>query len=307
MRRVPNLFFIGGMRCGSTTLHLALSQHPDICMSEVKEPYYWVAEAMRREAGDDPARRAATRDFETRRRHRTDESYALLFEGVEDQRLVGESSHYLYHPNVIPYIAEASPDARIVVALRDPTDRLFSEYLYRRRQALFDGSFADFALADAKLDTAGEILGFGPGSRLRKGLQAMLLSPWIETFGERVRLVWFEELECGPQKLAGLLYAWLGVDPEFKPMMVHAQRGGIPGSPGVLRRLGLRNGPLAALRHYLPKTWRESVRAQLYARTLERPELPVELEGKLRRFYQPDVERLEEVTGRNLASWKVVH
>jgi hypothetical protein len=295
------------MRCGSTTLNLALSQHPEIFMSEVKEPYYWVAEAMRREAGDDPRRRAETRDFETKGRHRTDETYALLFEGVENQRLVGESSHYFYHPRVIPYIADASPEAEIVVSLRDPTDRLFSEYLCLRQQALFGGSFADFALAGAKLDTAGEILGFGPGSRLRKGLQAMLLSPWIETFGERVRLVWFEELECEPQKLAGLLYEWLGVDPEFKPTIVHAQRGGIPRFPGLLRRMGLRNGPLAALRRYMPKIWRESVRAQVYARTLERPEFPAELEGKLRRFYQPDIERLEEMTGRNLASWKVVH
>ena len=162
MRRVPNLFFIGGMRCGSTTLNLALSQHPEICMSEVKEPYYWVAEAMRREAGDDPRRRAETLEFEIKGRHRTDETYGLLFDGADDQRLVGELSHYLYHPSVIPYIAEASPDAKVVVALRDPTDRLFSEYLYLRRQASFSGSFADFALAGAAQDTAGEISGFGP-------------------------------------------------------------------------------------------------------------------------------------------------
>ena len=135
----------------------------------------------------------------------------------------------------------------------------------------------------------------------------MLLCPWIETFGERVRLVWFEELEREPQKLAALLYAWLGVDPVFKPLIVHAQRGGIPRFPGALRRLSLRNGPLAALRRYIPKTWRESARAQVYARTLERPVLPAELERKLRRFYQPDIERLEEMTGRNLGSWKVVH
>ena len=34
----PNLFLIGGMRCGSTSLHLLFDQHDQINMSAVKEP-----------------------------------------------------------------------------------------------------------------------------------------------------------------------------------------------------------------------------------------------------------------------------
>jgi len=48
LARTPNLFLIGGMRCGSTTLNLLLDQHPDIFMSGVKEPLYYVVESLRR-------------------------------------------------------------------------------------------------------------------------------------------------------------------------------------------------------------------------------------------------------------------
>lgn len=39
-----NLFSIGGMRCGSTTIYHHLSSHPQIYMSPVKEPYFFSAE-----------------------------------------------------------------------------------------------------------------------------------------------------------------------------------------------------------------------------------------------------------------------
>ena len=42
-----NLFLIGAMRAGSTTLYNYLKQHPEIFMSEVKEPYFFVAEYYR--------------------------------------------------------------------------------------------------------------------------------------------------------------------------------------------------------------------------------------------------------------------
>jgi hypothetical protein len=44
---IPNLFLIGGMRCGSTALHLLLDQHDDINMSLVKEPCFFNAELKR--------------------------------------------------------------------------------------------------------------------------------------------------------------------------------------------------------------------------------------------------------------------
>ena len=40
-QRIPNLFLIGAMRSGTTALHEVLGNHPQIFMSDVKEPAHF--------------------------------------------------------------------------------------------------------------------------------------------------------------------------------------------------------------------------------------------------------------------------
>ena len=42
--RKPNLFIIGAMKSGTTSLHEYLATHPEIAMSREKEPGYFVEE-----------------------------------------------------------------------------------------------------------------------------------------------------------------------------------------------------------------------------------------------------------------------
>ena len=41
MGRLPNLVVIGGLECGTTSLHYYLDQHPEISMSKRKELHYF--------------------------------------------------------------------------------------------------------------------------------------------------------------------------------------------------------------------------------------------------------------------------
>jgi len=43
----PNLFVPGAAKSGTTSLHNLLNQHPEICMSSVKEPGYWKNEKFK--------------------------------------------------------------------------------------------------------------------------------------------------------------------------------------------------------------------------------------------------------------------
>ncbi len=118
----PNLFLIGGMRCGSTTLHLMLGQHPDIYMSPVKEPYFYVAEAMRRNMRaqrENPEAKRRLDEYVKRGKHRELHTYAALFEAVSEEKYVGESSHYLYHPEIASVIFEDCPHASKALAEAD--------------------------------------------------------------------------------------------------------------------------------------------------------------------------------------------
>ena len=50
----PNLFLIGGMRCGSTALHLLLDQNDQINMSSIKEPKFYLDEFKKQKLLEEP-------------------------------------------------------------------------------------------------------------------------------------------------------------------------------------------------------------------------------------------------------------
>ncbi|WP_430450408.1 sulfotransferase [Rhodophyticola sp.] len=124
------------MRCGSTSLYLLLQQHPEIFMSPIKEPMFWAAENLRRHGRDAGTVLSG--------KYITQEAYLGLFADAQQESWRGEASHYLYHGDVAGLLHEEVPDARLIVSLRNPSDRIFSEYLLRVRSWGLEGSFEDF-------------------------------------------------------------------------------------------------------------------------------------------------------------------
>ncbi|MDQ1697372.1 MAG: hypothetical protein QOJ03_2725, partial [Frankiaceae bacterium] len=39
---LPNFLILGAARCGTTSLHYYLAEHPDVCMSTIKEPNFFL-------------------------------------------------------------------------------------------------------------------------------------------------------------------------------------------------------------------------------------------------------------------------
>ena len=49
---LPNFFILGATKAGTTTLHEYLSAHPDIFLSEVKEPQFFCHEDLYKKGMD---------------------------------------------------------------------------------------------------------------------------------------------------------------------------------------------------------------------------------------------------------------
>jgi hypothetical protein len=113
----PNLFIIGASKCATTTLWAILKGHPDIFMSEEKEPSHFVKDK-----------------FETNML-----SYLSLFEHAEDQKYIGEASPVYSETTTFPDIAKRiydfNPEAKIIYIVREPLDRLQSVW----KQTLHSG------------------------------------------------------------------------------------------------------------------------------------------------------------------------
>lgn len=300
----PNFFFIGGMRCGSTSLNLMLEQHPEIYMSPVKEPYYYLAEALRdiREPSLEEA--SFLEIVETGGNYRTRETYQSLFQDVGGAKIVGEASHYLYHSKTAARIAKECPEARILVCLRNPIDRFFSEYLLLLRRGAEKGRFLDFVARYAKPYLDGDASEKSNVPKLNKGLQADLLTPWIAQFGRAtVKLVLFDDLKHAPKDTMTDIFRWLDINADFSVQRVHVQKGGAQKAKWVTSMMNSKHRFLLQAKSLIPRSAKLKYRALIFSRTLERPEMEAEAQEMLIKFYQDDVEKLSYIVGKDLSEW----
>jgi hypothetical protein len=122
---LPDFFIAGVPKAGTTALHSALARHPGLFMSPVKEPKFFLTD------GPPPAE-GGPGDVKTYREHvwrRAD--YEALFAAAPAGAVAGESTpFYLFSTDAQRRIRELIPDARLIIALRDPVERAHSNWAH---------------------------------------------------------------------------------------------------------------------------------------------------------------------------------
>lgn len=114
---LPTFFILGAPKCGTTSLANYLRGHPNVFMSNPKEPNYF------------------NTDLPRLRLYTDWDSYLQLFSNATPQHLaIGEASTWYLHSNeAIPNILTSCPDARMIAMLRNPVEMipsLHSQFVY---------------------------------------------------------------------------------------------------------------------------------------------------------------------------------
>lgn len=113
MGRLPQFLIVGAQKCGTDSLHRWLNDHPQCFMSPLKEPHFFA----RFEPWDGLP---VVRDIDT---------YKALFKESQYGQICGESSpSYLFEDNCAERIYNLIPTCKIIITLRDPVERAYSEY-----------------------------------------------------------------------------------------------------------------------------------------------------------------------------------
>lgn len=277
----PNLFIVGSMKSGTSSLHQYLGSHPDVFMCEPKEPGFFVPEMTY---------------------YPKDEAwYRGLFAEAGNARIVGESStHYAKLPvyaGVPERIARYSPDARFIYLVRDPVKRALSHYWHEVRK------LRERRPIVAALRSDEQYVAFGDYQRQ--------LAPYFERFGrDRVLVLPFETLVRRPRATLEEVFGWLGVDVD-QGTHVFTRENARPEEMEKVRGLGL----LHAFSHSavwdrlapLAPAWIKGVGSRL-ATAPVRPEDSSDEEAVryLRPIYREKVARLEEWLGREFPGWTAV-
>lgn len=131
-----NLFVVGAMKAGTTFFTEILSQHPEVYLSPIKEPHYFIDSLP--ENLYEPSRFFSienyfAKDFPTplhiAKIEKLDQ-YQKLFSLASEAHLyrTEASTAYLHAPESAGLIHEYNPNAKIIILLREPIKRAFSHY-----------------------------------------------------------------------------------------------------------------------------------------------------------------------------------
>jgi hypothetical protein len=275
---LPNLLIIGAMKCGTTSLHYYLGLHPEIFMSEEKELRFFVAE---RNWPKGVAWYESQFPVDAPIRGEASPSYTMhpLYEGVPERM----------HGIV--------PDAKLIYVLRDPVERLVSNYRHACAEGQETRPFDDAVLS--------------PGNPyLSRSLYATQLEKYLPFYPlSRILVLTQEDLKNDRRATLRRVFRYLGVDDSFASwkfaLELHDSRW--KRRVGALGKAVERSTARAPL-HRLPRIARRPAQKLItmpFSRGVPRPELSSDTRRLVAESLREDTRRLREITGLALDHWSV--
>jgi hypothetical protein len=281
---LPNLIVIGAHKCGTTSFHSYLDQHPQISMSVKKELNFFV-DCMNWKRG-----------FQWYERQ------------FRENDVVGESSVlYTRHPRgggVPERIHQHLPGIKLIYLVRDPIERIRSHFVdvtgeWREHRPF--GVVLELAMRKPE-----------PGGYLDTSRYALQLEQYLRHFPrERIHVVFLEDLMAAPQATMQTAFRFLGVNPDYvvdfstKKNASDTKRRLHPVVRSLVSKRILRE--LRYPRHTrIPD--RVLLRAGEIVRRMgpvvERPVVPAPLYDELVGLLREDIGKLERLTGYLPAAWR---
>ncbi|CAH1266651.1 CHST15 [Branchiostoma lanceolatum] len=149
LRCMPYFYIIGMPKCGTTDLYYRLTQHPDVVGGMVKEPHWWTRRRFHEsfdlylDLFDEAAVIIGNQKENSSHPTRNELDFHYVITGEGSVTTLWDNTRWRKEfwdttnnepPILVANILRAvQPHARFIVTLRDPAERLFSEYLYVKR------------------------------------------------------------------------------------------------------------------------------------------------------------------------------
>ena len=276
--RLPDFVIIGAMKCGTSSLHDRLGALPGFFMSEPKEPNFF---------SDDPVWERGL------------PWYCSLFAPASPTALCGESStHYTKlptHPAASGRLAATLPNAKLVYVMRNPVERLVSQYRHEwTRKEVREPFEVAVRLHSRFVDYS---------------CYQMQLEPYLRAFGPHAVLpVFFERLVAFPAAELARVLGFLGAEAALAATrgseLPARNRAGERLRPSPLREALLRLPGAGLVQRALPTAFRE--RLKDFWRPPRQLDVPSELREELSERIDADLARLGGLLGARLsvAEWR---
>ncbi len=297
----PEFYIVGAARSGTTALWSWLRQHKDVCLPDVKEPGFFSF------GGADAAPRAGHFDANyVALITVTAADYKMLYAGAGDQLRGDVSPVYLTDAGAAARINQARPDAKIVIILRDPVRRAFSQYLHHLRDGLENlHKFEDALAAELSRMQAGWSWGHGYAAN---GHYLEQIKSYTRLFAPvQILFLLYEDLQTDAPRSWQMLCEFL----ELAPCEVRlndrvnatVNLSGVPAFPAVERMIRMPGKLQRVLKCLMPQGLREMIRQQINGASRRVPALGDATAHILAGQYLPERATLARLTGLDLRCW----
>lgn len=241
-----------------------------------------------------------------------------------DAMLGDTSVNLLYDTERAPQLLrDLYPDAKLMLLVRDPVARSHSEYWYFQwgsrtmdlkpfgegvRNPPFDpdGSLREHLRGEH--DPFDEAVRENP--IIERSRYHTYLEPWLDVWPrDQVEAFFHLDLKEDPEAFYRDVFRFLEVEPGFRPPTLDEQVNESRKREGWFATLeevavGLRRAGLDPVMDAVNKVGLADAIRDLGWSSPEKPDLDPETEAILRERFEPEVEGLEEVFGRDLSAWK---
>lgn len=296
-----NFFIPGAAKSGTSTLHSLLNEHPNINMSDNKEPHFF-----------------ANRNFSA---YTDDEKEHFLknFDCEKDYKYRGESSTgYFYFDEFKTYLqGYANPETKLIFILRNPIDRTYSHYCYLKSLGSEDEVLKKAVLNNhLKEPNLDDLL---PEHIVKNYYQYSLYGKWLQAFYEfwpknQIKVVLFEDLKEDQLGTVNECLNFLGLEnfdelpdlEENKTVKVRFSK--LYKNLRVTAMGNNRTGQF--VKHLFPKKWRRKYKNGItegILKLLKTKESYAKLTASDRRWlkvlFKDDVAKLKTITQRDFKPW----
>jgi len=261
---LPNLLIIGAQKAGTTALHAMLAQHESVSMSQPKELNFF---CWHWERGVD--------------------WYADHFENkpVRGDSCPQDAAGW---PDVPERIHATIPDVRLVYLVRDPVERIVSAWLHAWTKGTETRPFAELVRS----------AGFATSAYVARTRYATQVERYLEHFRvEQLLVLCQEDLIANPLDALARVSEHLNMSPMLgiEARRENQSAGRLRPPWAVRALLGARGGW-----HRETPTWKSRVAhtaTARFGRPVSRPEVLPELRARILELLDPELARLEVLTG----------
>jgi len=289
----PNFLIVGAPKSGTTSLYYYLKQHPDIYLPDKKELHYFTCELINRFQSGPGDADVVKGLCETK------EDYYKHYSNVSNQPIVGEvSPSYLYFSEVASQIKKELGNVKILIMLRNPRDKAYSQYMHLIRDGRENLPFIDALLKEneRKDKNWGDFWRYAESS-----LYSERVKTYIETFvAENVHVDFFEDFVDEPPIVLSRIYEFLKVDSSFKADTDRVyNKSGLSKLQFVTNLFSQKNAIKGFIRHLVPTKVRPIIRETILSyNTKNKPVIDSESAVFLDNYFSEDIKKLEVLLNR---------